>query len=165
MCEPVTIGGVTYLTATQTALVSLTVASAAASTYAQQQSADAQAKAASQQAQNKAEESAAAAAEKLGARVREGRRARGRAIVAAGEANVGGNSFSAVLQNSLMQQDMDAALIQQNAAFQGRAIQGELKSAIASTNAPTALSAGLNIAGAGVSGYASGLQIENAKKT
>lgn len=154
MCEPTTI-----------ALVGLSVASSVTSLVGQQSQANAQADALGKQRKAQAEEQAAQAEENLGQRVREGRRARARMRVAAGEAGISGNSFEAQISNSLFQQDQDSALIAKNLAFADRASQARTESAFASLDTSTPLSAGLQIANAGASGYLQGAAVADARKS
>ena len=151
MCDPVTIAVIG-------------IASAGVSTYAQHQTAKAQADAIGAQQEHETEEATAAAEEKLGAAVKAGRESRARARVAAGESGVGGASFAASINQSLQDQDMDAALISKNLSFSHRGIQDRASSALASIRDPSALEAGLNIASAGVQGYNTGLGIQARRK-
>lgn len=149
MCEPTTI------------MVGLSIASAAVSVYSQQQTAKAQTAAIKQQQEHEREEAHEAAEEQLGQRIREQREARARARVAAGESGALGASFAAQINQSLADQDMDAALIQKNAAFAQRGIDDRANTALAGIRSPSALEAGLQIATAGVQGYQAGLSLKD----
>lgn len=151
MCDPVT-------------MTVLAVASAGVSTYAQHQTAKAQADALEVQAENERRETLERNEEELGQRVRAAREARARARVAAGESGAMGASFAASMNQSLQDQDNDAALVQKNVAFSQRATDDRLNSALSGIRSPSALEAGLNIASAGVSGYNTGLSLEAKRK-
>lgn len=155
-----TAGTVLGMSAT-TAMAALSIASAATGLYASNQTAQAQADAIGVQRQNEADESLAIAEEKLGARVREGREKRARARVAAGESGALGASFAASINQSLSDENLDAALISKNLAFAQRGIDDRANSSLAGIRSPSALEAGLNIATAGIQGYNTGLSIES----
>lgn len=152
MCEPVTIGALS-MTAAQTAMAGFMAASAAATMYGQNQQAKATVKASGIQAQNQAEEQRAAAEVELGTRVRERNARIGTAVTAAGEAGVSGQSYALTLNNIAADFERDQGTITKNLGFQQRATQGQLDSVRAARGGPTALSAGLNIAGAAMKGY------------
>lgn len=147
MCEPVT-------------MATLAVASAGMQEYGKRQAAAAQfgANAAQRSAQN--EEIAAKAGAKAGERVKQSYAEQSRLLVAAGEAGVGGQSVAAVIGDAAAQADFDVATIGKNAEFEDRASQARFLSANASVDNPTFLSSALNIASAGVSGYATGKSLE-----
>lgn len=147
MCGPIT-------------MTVLAVASAASSAYAQHQTAKAQADAIGVQQENERQETLERNEEDLGQRVRVAREARGRARVAAGESGALGASFAASMNQSLQDQDNQAALVQKNVAFTHRATDDRANTALASIRSPSALEAGLNIASAGVQGYNSGLSLK-----
>ena len=154
MCDPVT--------ATVTAL---SIGSAAVGQIGAREAADAARDQALVQRRQQAEEINAQAEAQLGSRVAEGRRARARMLVAGGEAGIGGQSFEMQIANSLGIQNQDAALIAQNSRFQDRASQSNYASIVAQNSGPTLLESGLAIAGAGVQGYSSGLQIKGARNS
>lgn len=141
-------------------LAGLSIASTVASLGAQTIAANAQEDAITAQRRAQAEELQSRAETNLGERVKQARKERARLRVAAGEAGVGGASFEAAMRDSFAQQNQDAALIQKNLAFADRASASRARSAMASINKPNALTAGLQIAGAGYSGYYQGKQIE-----
>lgn len=147
MCEPVT-------------MATLAVTSAAIGEIGKRQAAEAQfgANAAQRSAQN--EEIAASSSAKAGERVKQARAEQSRLLVAAGEAGVAGNSVSAVIGDAGAQADFDVATIGKNAEFQDRASEARFLSANASVDNPTFLSSALNIATAGVGGYATGKSLE-----
>lgn len=151
MCEPVS----------ATTMMYLSIASAAVGVYAQQQTAKAQTRAIRSQQENEREEAHEAAEEQLGQRIREQREARARARVAAGESGALGASFAAQINQSLADQDMDAALIQKNAAFAQRGIDDRANTALAGIRSPSALEAGLQITTAGIQGYNAGLSLQD----
>lgn len=148
MCLPVVMAG-------------LAIASTAVSTYAQHQTAKAQAAAVNVQRDNEKRENLERNEEELGQRVRAAREARARARVAAGESGALGQSFAASMNQSLQDQDSDAALIQKNVAFSDRATDYRANTALSSIRSPSALEAGLNIASAGVQGYNAGLSLKS----
>ena len=142
------------------ALVGLSVASTAVSLYAQQQTAKAQRQQIGAQADREREEAHEQAEEELGQRIRASRERRAAMRVAAGESGALGASFAASLNQSLQDQDMDAALISKSAAFKQRGIDDRAAVALSQIRDPSALEAGLQIANAGMSGYRTGLGIE-----
>jgi hypothetical protein len=147
------------------AIAALSIASTAASLYAQNQTAKAQQASIAQQASSEREEVYAQAEEELGQRIRQQRERRERTRVAAGESGALGASFAASINQSLQDQNMDAALIQKNSAFQQRGIDDRASVALSQIRDPSALEAGLQIASAGMSGYRTGLGIQNLKDT
>ena len=172
MCAPLVaaipmIGGMlTTTTAAGTAvysasaLAALSIASTATSLYAQHGAAKAQAAGIRTQQEHEREEAAESAEEDLGQRIRASRERRARARVAAGESGALGASFAASINQSLTDMNMDAALVAKNAAFAQRGIDDRANAALSQIRDPSALEAGLQIAGAGVSGYRAGLGIE-----
>ncbi len=149
MCEPTTI------------MVGLSIASAAVSVYSQQQTAKAQTAAIKQQQEHEREEAHETAEEQLGQRIRAQREQRARARVAAGESGALGASFAAMMNQSLQDQDMDAALVAKQSAFTQRGIDDRANTALAGIRSPSALEAGLQIASAGMQGYSAGLSISD----
>lgn len=145
------------------AATAISLATAAAGTYAAHESAEAQADAIARQQDNSRKEATERAEEELGQRVRASREARARALVAAGESGAMGPSFTAAMNQSLQDQDMDAALVQKNLAHQQRAIDDKADTARSQIRDPSALEAGLNIAGAGLQGFRTGLSLEAAR--
>lgn len=117
------------------------------------QAAEAQRKALKIQAEGEKAEALAASEEALGVRMRELREQRARARVAAGESGAMGASFAASMNQSLQQQNMDAALASKNVAFQHRAIDERLMVARSQLRKVTGLQAALQIGGAGAQGY------------
>jgi hypothetical protein len=142
------------------AFVAISIASAAVGTYAQHESAKAQADAIGVQQENEREEIAEGAEEELGQRIRENRERRARARTAAGESGALGNSFAASINQSLTDENMDAALVSKKAAFAQRGVDDRANMALSQIRDPSALEAGLQIAQAGMSGYTTGLGIE-----
>lgn len=151
MCEPVS-------------LTILSIATAGVGLYAQSQTAKAQRKSIEAQQENERREAHESAEEELGVRVREAREKRARARVAAGESGALGASFAASINQSLADQDASAALVQKNVAFAARGIDDRASTAIAGIRDPSALEAGLTIAGAGVSGFNQGTSIAARRK-
>lgn len=151
MCEPISATTMAYIS----------IASAAVGVYAQQQTAKAQRGAIKAQQENEREEVGAKAEEELGQRIRQSRERRARARVAAGESGALGASFAASINQSLSDQDYNAAVISKNAAFAQRGIDDRANVALSQIRDPSALEAGLQIATAGINGYRTGLGIEN----
>ncbi len=151
MCDPVTMSV-------------LAIATAGVQTYAQHQTAKAQADAINAQRKNEREEALESAEEELGQRIRAARERRSRARVAGGESGALGNSFIASINQSLQDQDMDAAIVQKNVAFAQRGIDDRANTALAGIRSPSALEAGLNIATAGVQGFSLGQSISDRRK-
>jgi len=151
MCEPIS----------ATTMMYISIASAAVGVYSQQQTAKAQKQNIRTQQENERNEVADKAEEELGARIRESRERRARARVAAGESGALGASFAASINQSIQDQDMDAALVSKNAAFAQRGIDDRANTALAGIRDPSALEAGLQIATAGAQGYQTGLGIES----
>ena len=142
----------------------ISMASTAASLAGQQMSANAQAESMEENAQLRANQEADAAGQRIGGRAKQARRERARARVAAGEAGVAGQSFEAMLQNSLAQQNQDAAVIAKNSKMAGRAAQSTARAKTAGSGVNPFAAAG-SLASAGASGHSSGLQIKAAKKS
>ena len=150
MCDPVSIAA-------------LAAASAGVNAYAQNQTAKAQSKAFDQAAVVQKEEAMAVAEENLGDRIKAAREQRSRARVAQGESGLSGQSFALSLNQSIQDQNQDAARATKNLAMQERGIEQGLASSKASIRKVSALEAGLNIASAGISGYSSGSALERAR--
>ena len=141
-------------------MTALSIATGAASLVGQRATAKAQAAAIGVQAENEREEANAAAEEEIGTRIRESRERRARARVAAGESGALGASFAASINQSLQDQNMDAALVSKQAAFTSRGIDDRANTSLSGIRSPSALEAGLQIAGAGASGYQRGREID-----
>lgn len=155
MCEPIS----------ATTMMYLSLATTAVSVYAQSETAKAQSEQINTQAENERNEVAEAAEEELGQRIRASRERRARARVSAGESGALGNSFAASINQSLTDENMDAALVSKKAAFAQRGINDRAQVALAQVRSPSALEAGLQIASAGASGYRTGLGIEALRDT
>lgn len=149
---------------TPTVLAYMAIASSAVGIYATTQTAKAQAEAIGVQQENERSEAVDVAEEELGQRIREGREKRARARVAAGESGALGASFAASINQSLADENMDAALVQKNVAFTQRGIDDRANTALAGIRSPSALEAGLKIATAGVQGYNTGLSLQERTK-
>ena len=124
------------------------------------ETADAQSKMIKGQAEREREEVGEAAEEELGQRIRASRERRARARVSAGESGALGASFAASINQSLTDENMDAALVAKKAAFAQRGIEDRANVALSQIRDPSALEAGLQIASAGAQGYQTGLGIE-----
>jgi len=152
----------TGITAAQV-MAGLSVVTAATSMYAQQQTAKAQGKAIQTQADAERDEIGAAAEEDIGDRIRVSREKRARAMVAAGESGALGASFAASINQSLQDQNMDIAKVSKNSAFAQRGVTDRAGVALSQLRSPSALEAGLQIAGSGIQGYSAGLEIDKLK--
>lgn len=154
MCEPIS----------ATAMMWISIGTAAVSAYAQHETASAQADAIGVQQENERQEAHDVAEEELGVRVKEAREKRARARVAAGESGALGASFAASINQSIADQDNMAALVSKNLAFTQRGIEDRANTALAGIRDPSALEAGLTIAGAGIAGRNTGNAMEEARK-
>lgn len=151
MCDPISMAVVA-------------VVSTGAKIVGEIQSAKAQNKAiAAQQVQQQAEIGAAQVAE-INDRTRQARKEQGRIKVAAGEAGLQlGGSVEGLLQDSLMQNSLANERTNQNTQSQRNASVAEANAAYSRVQAPSILGAGLRIATAGVSGFATGTKMQAAK--
>lgn len=152
MCEPVSI------------MTALSVATTAAGIVTQVKAAKAQERAiAAQLAQSETEINDKATAE-INERQRAARREQARIKVAAGQAGLQlGGSIDALLADSMMQAGLSEEALRDNQENQLRSVRSEANAAYSRVNKPSLLSAGLQLAGAGVSGYAAGLGIKAAR--
>lgn len=150
MCDPVT-----------ATVAALSVATTGVSLYAQHESAKAQSDLMQSQADTQREEAKDAAEEELGQRVRAARESRARARVAAGESGAQGASFAAQINQSLSDQNADAAIVAKNALSQQRAINDNLNVAESKIKRVSALEAGLQIANSGVQGISAGKSLSS----
>ncbi len=144
-----------------TTMMYLSIASSAVGIYAQSQTAKAQKQSIQTQQEHEREEIAEGAEEELGQRIIASRERRARARVSAGESGALGASFAASINQSLSDENMDAALISKKAAFAQRGVDDRANTALSQIRSPSALEAGLQIATAGVAGYQTGLGIES----
>lgn len=144
-------------------MAGVSVAASGVGIYAQGQAAQAQSDQIQSQADNEREEIGEAAEEELGQRIRASRERRARSRVAAGESGALGASFAASINQSLSDSNMDAALINKQVGFAKRGVTDRANSALSQIRSPSALEAGLQIAGAGLSGYQTGLGLEELK--
>ncbi len=131
--------------------------------WGQRQSTKAQFGALANQRDAQNEEIAGKASREMGERVKQGRAERATMQVATGEAGVGGNSVAINMMDVMFQQDYDVAAIGKDADYAQRSSEARYKSGLASVKNPSLLENSLQIAMAGAGGYASGLQIQNAK--
>jgi len=143
-----------------TTMMYLSLATTAVGVYAQSETAKSQKANIRNQQEHEREEVSEAAEEELGQRIRASRERRARARVAAGESGALGASFAASINQSLSDENMDAALISKKAAFAQRGIDDRANTALSQIRSPSALEAGLKLAGAGISGYNTGLGIQ-----
>lgn len=148
MCEPVSI-----------TMAAISIASTVMGQVGTRKAAKAQfaSNAAQREAQN--DQITDQASVKAGERVKQQRAEEARLRVAGGEAGVAGNSFEALLMDSVLQADMDIGIIGKDAANMDAASEARFLSANASVKNPGALENGLAIAGAAASGYAFGANL------
>lgn len=151
MCDPLTMSA-------------LAIASTGVSIFAQNESAEAQADAINAQADAEREQALDAAEEELGARVKAARERRSRMRVAAGESGALGQSFAAAINQSIQDQDADAALVAKNVAFSQRGIDSRQATGLSRVRTVSGLDAGLQIATAGVRGVEAGRRLEEARE-
>lgn len=156
MCEPVTIGTLA-LTAGQTFLAGLTIASTAASVYAGNKQAQAQADAINAQNRVQAEQISRQAAQQMSENAKRAYIERGAMRAAAAESgiNLGSNSFLAALQTSAMNQYNEAGTIVYNERASQDARQARARSLGAQLTKDTALSAALKIGGTAANSFLS----------
>ncbi|MEW5249910.1 virion core protein, T7 gp14 family [Microbulbifer sp. 2201CG32-9] len=159
MCEPVS--------ATTAIMMAMTATTATVSAYSQHQSAKAQASAMEAQAESERLENIAATEEELGARIKAARESRARARVAAGESGAMGQSFAAMMNQSVQDQDMATAQAAKNLYFQQRGVDDRLATGRSQIRDISGVEAGLQIATAATSGYNTGRRMDaaNAGKT
>lgn len=126
--------------------------------YGQYKTGKAQAAALNKQNAARAEEIRDAASVELGERARAARRERARLMAAGSESGfqTSGGSFEALMMNSLFQQGFDQGLILENERTQQEAREAHAQSLMSQIQLPSFGSAALQIAGAGVQGYALG---------
>lgn len=149
MCEPVTI------------MTTLAVASTAAGIVSQVQSAKRQEAAIREQLAFTEEEINAKASGEVNDRLREARREQARIKVAAGEAGLKlGGSIDLLLQDSLMQAGLANERTLGNRERELRAARQEANSMLSRVEKPTLLGAGLQLASAGMQGYAAGTSMQ-----
>lgn len=141
MCEPATL------------LTLLAVGSATTSAISGIQSANAQVDAANMAASAQVEEYATDRDQKIGERIKEARAAQARMRVSAGESGVSGNSFEAMLRDSMGATNHDLAVANKQSGFTSRRLNADLASVSASHRGIGGLNAGLQIATAGANAY------------
>ncbi|KKK88544.1 hypothetical protein LCGC14_2742100, partial [marine sediment metagenome] len=110
------------------------------------------------------EEIAGKAGREMGERVKQGRAERARLRVAGGEAGITGNSFAASLMDAAFQQNEDVTAIGKDAEYAQRGSGARFQSGLASINNPGFFENALQIATSAVGGYATGLQIKEARE-
>jgi hypothetical protein len=144
----------------------LAVATTAAGTITQIQSAKAQEKAIRSQMEAAANENRQIASAELFDQARAARVEQGRVLAAAGEAglNVTGGSLQTLLTDIAMQKTLqgDRTIANMESRHAQNVAEGE--SMLSQTTRPTALGAGLQIASAGVSAYSSASSLKVQKK-
>lgn len=150
MCDPVSIG--------------LTMgAISALQFHGERQTAKAQSKALEQSAQAEANQMATARDEEIGTRTRQARIEAARRAVAAGEGGVVGQSVDTFINDPFSQASQANAMTALQGRMNDEALQGRFQAQKSSIKRPSALEGGLQIAGGAMSGYASGLSIQNAR--
>jgi len=105
-----------------------------------------------QQANSRQEELQAQADSQAGERAKAGRAERSRMLVAQGESGAGGQSTGLAIMDSFLQQNQDIGIIQKQSVFDTRATNAQLATASSQISHVDPLSAGLQIATAGVGG-------------
>lgn len=140
----------------------VSVASAAIGTYTQMETAKVQTKLAQQQSDAQQEELQSAADQQAGERVKQSRIERARMLVAAGESGLQGQSFEVSLMDNAARLNEDMANIAKQTGFSSRAIDANTQSTLAGISRPNALTAGLQMAQAGASGWETGAKIKTA---
>lgn len=146
---------------TATAMSVLSIASAAAGLYGQKQTAKSQTQLIAQQADAEREEVLDIAEEELGTLVKDARKSRASARVAAAESGAAGASFAASMNQSISDQNEAAALASKRVAFKQRGVDDRQNTALAGVRSPSALTAGLTIAGAAARGHSQGQSMED----
>jgi hypothetical protein len=141
------------------AIAAITIATTGAQIYATNRAAKSAFKAQHSQAVAALEEKQDAAAEALGARMKEYRKTRATARVAGGESGAQGQSYSVGLNQLVQDANMDAGVLNKNLALGQRQVLTDLASANANVRTVSGLEAGLQIAAAGVSGYSLGTDL------
>lgn len=148
MCEPVSM-----------TMAALSVGSTALGIQGQRRMAKAQFAVNAEQRRRQNQQIADAASVRAGNRVQQMRAERARLRVAAGEANVAGNSFLAQLNDATFQASQDVALIGKDAENQDLASETRFLGANARVRNPSALESGLALANAAYSGYSAGADL------
>lgn len=153
MCDPVTI------------MTTLAIASTATSIISEVQSAKYQKAAIDQQLSTQQAQILTAETAELNERQRTARKEAARVKVAAGQAglNIGG-SVEAMLQDSLMQNQLARERTRLNAESQQQSAVADANSAYSRIEEPTLLGAGLRLASAGAQGYYSGKSMKLSQK-
>ncbi|QOC54136.1 virion core protein, T7 gp14 family [Caulobacter vibrioides] len=153
MCDPVTMA-VAAVVSTATSLIT------------EVQSAKAQKRAIADQLTNQEAEINAATTAEMNDRARAARREQARIKVAAGESGVqlGSGSMEALLLDSVTQQQLADERGSMNNDTQLRAARSEANSMYSRVSQPSLLGAGLRLGTAGVQGYASGANLQIARK-
>jgi hypothetical protein len=152
MCLPIAALG---LTAAQTLMAGLTVATTAASVIGQRQSAKAQQAAIRKQSEVQNDQIAKAAGQELTQQARAARRERATMRATASESgiNLESGSFLAALQTSSLNQFNNQGLIVQNAAGQQAGRAASTQSLLNQSKPMSALNAGLTIGSSAVGAY------------
>ena len=95
---------------------------------------------------------------------RAARERRSRMRVAAGESGALGKSFAASINQSLQDQDNDAAVVAENVAFSQRGIDSRRNVALSRVRSVSSVEAGLAIATSGVRGVEAGRRLQEARE-
>ena len=136
-------------------MAAVAVVSKASGLHAQRKAADHQISSINAQHDQRQEEIADAASTDMGLRAREGRKERGRIMVAAGESGLMGNTFESSLFTSFLQQEMDISTRKDDQDNQSKSAKMEANNALSRVKKPSGLSAGLQIISAGANSYMS----------
>jgi hypothetical protein len=157
MCEPISIGAVT-ITATETAMIALTVAATAASVAMQNAAAKRQADQLGKNNQLQADQITKSNAQEMNVNQQKAYAERGAMRSAGAESgiNLGSGSFMAAMQTSAIQQSNTNGLIVANNNSAQLARQSNANSDLAKIPYTSGGLAALQIAGAGASGYMAG---------
>ncbi len=148
MCDPFTMAAVA-------------ITSTAASIYTSNKAASAANKAIAAQLANTETEINKAETAEINDRMRAARKEQARIKVAAGEAGLQlGGSIELLLKDSLMQSQLSQERTRMNAQSQREAARAEANSMYSRNPKQTALGAGLQLASAGVNGWASGQSMQ-----
>lgn len=149
MCDPVTL---TVAAIAVTGVQIYSTNQAAKQTFAAQ----------NQQAIAALDEKQSAAEESMGQRMKEFRKTRARARVAGGESGAQGQSFAVSLNQSVQDQNADAAIINKNLVLGQRKILTDLQNANSRVRTVSSLEAGLRIGTAGLGAYSAATNAANA---
>lgn len=142
-------------------MAAVAITTTAASIYSQNKAADAANAAIAQQLADTETEVKKAETAEINDRLRAQRKEQARIKVAAGEAGLQlGGSIELLLKDSLMQSQLAQERTRMNAQSQREAARNEANSMYSRNPKTTALGAGLQLASAGINGWASGSSMQ-----